>query len=97
MTSNTRRSIILKKTLALAARHGFSGMTTAALAKSMKVSEPVIYQHFNSKSDLIETLVENTISAVMQEFTAVTAYHVDPLEALRGVIQSYPAIAGKFR
>lgn len=97
MTHGNRRTIILKKALGLAARHGFTGMTTAALAKSMRVTEPIIYQHFGSKTGLLETLVKETVDQVTQEFTKVTVNSDSPLESLRAIIKAYPIIAEKFQ
>lgn len=97
MKNTSRKQIIMQKALDLAAKCGFSGMTTATLAKAMKVSEPIIYQHFESKTELFETLLADVISEVTEEFHNTIAEGIDPLDSLRRMVRSYPATAVKHR
>lgn len=56
LSSAERRQMIILKAGILFAKKGFHGVTTKELAKACKVSEPVIYQHFDSKEDIYNEL-----------------------------------------
>lgn len=58
LTSQARRSAILDAAVRLFASKGFRGVTTRALAAEVGVSEPVLYQHFATKSDLYRAIIE---------------------------------------
>jgi len=59
-----RRQAILQAAVHLFARNGFSGTTTRELSQAVGVSEPVLYQHFPSKSDLYKAIIENLMEQV---------------------------------
>ena len=58
LPANERREAILTNAIQLFADKGFRGTTTRELAAAVGVSEPVIYQHFATKSDLYEAILE---------------------------------------
>lgn len=58
MSSAERRSAIVDSAVELFAAKGFRGTTTRELAHSVGVTEPVLYQHFKTKSDLYAALLE---------------------------------------
>ncbi len=58
MTSEGRRAAIMEAAIALFSERGFRGTTTRALAEAVGVTEPVLYEHFKSKRDLFEAIVE---------------------------------------
>lgn len=58
LSSQDRRSAILKSAIQLFAERGFRGVTTRELAAEVGVSEPVLYQHFPSKRDLYTAIIE---------------------------------------
>lgn len=57
MTSEERRAVIMQAAIRLFSERGFRGTTTRALAEAVGVSEPVLYEHFKSKRDLYEAIV----------------------------------------
>ena len=59
LTSLERRQAIIDAALSLFAEKGFRGVTTRELAAAVGVTEPVLYQHFKTKSDLFRALVES--------------------------------------
>jgi AcrR family transcriptional regulator len=65
LSSSERREAIIEAALSLFAEKGFRGVTTRELASAVGVSEPVLYQHFKTKSDLFRALVET--QCVLQE------------------------------
>lgn len=58
MKSEERRAAIVDAAIHLFAEKGFRGATTRELAAILGVTEPVIYQHFETKSDLYRAIIE---------------------------------------
>ena len=65
LPANERREAILTKAIQLFADKGFRGTTTRELAAAAAVSEPVLYQHFATKRDLYEAIIERQSKQVM--------------------------------
>jgi len=59
-----RRQAIIQTAIRLFAQNGFRGTTTRELAQAVGVSEPVLYQHFPSKSDLYKAIIEALMERV---------------------------------
>ena len=58
LTSHARREAILDAAVKLFSEKGFRGVTTRELAAATGVTEPVLYQHFETKRDLYRALIE---------------------------------------
>ena len=58
MKSAERRDAIVHSAIHLFAEKGFRGATTRELAAAAGVTEPVLYQHFRTKSDLYSAIIE---------------------------------------
>src|SRR5215469_10859177 len=59
MKSGERREAIIAAAVRLFSEKGFRGATTRELASSLDVTEPVIYQHFETKRDLYRAIIES--------------------------------------
>lgn len=59
---------VLKTALTLFANNGFHATTTAKIAKAAKISEGTIYKYFNSKDDLLKTLIEPILIETRNNF-----------------------------
>ena len=68
LTGLERKAAIVDVAIKLFSEKGFRGTTTRELAASVGVSEPVLYQHFQTKSDLYSAIIE-TKSGDVQRFT----------------------------
>ena len=55
-----RRKAIVENAAQLFAEVGFRGGTTRELAKRVGVSEPVLYEHFQTKRDLYAAIIEDS-------------------------------------
>jgi AcrR family transcriptional regulator len=64
LSASERREAILQTAIRLFAQNGFRGTTTRELAQAVGVSEPVLYQHFPSKSDLYKAIIETLMERV---------------------------------
>jgi AcrR family transcriptional regulator len=58
MKSGERRDAIIAAAVRLFSEKGFRGATTRELAAALDVTEPVIYQHFETKRDLYRAIIE---------------------------------------
>src|SRR5580700_1643513 len=58
MKSGERRDAIIAAAVCLFSEKGFRGATTRELAAALEVTEPVIYQHFETKRDLYRAIIE---------------------------------------
>jgi AcrR family transcriptional regulator len=59
LTSEERKASIVQAAIRLFGEKGFSGTTTRELASAVGVSEPVLYEHFKTKSDLYTAIIES--------------------------------------
>jgi AcrR family transcriptional regulator len=58
MKGPDRRAAIVDAAMHLFAEKGFHGATTRGLAHSLGVTEPILYQHFATKSDLYRAIID---------------------------------------
>jgi AcrR family transcriptional regulator len=63
MTSQERREAIIDAAVTIFAEKGFRGTTTRELAAAIGVSEPILYQHFNTKRDLYAAIIQTKAQA----------------------------------
>jgi AcrR family transcriptional regulator len=61
MTSSQRREAIVDAAVQLFAQNGFRGTTTRQIAAAVGVSEPVLYMHFETKSELYTAIIEKVV------------------------------------
>lgn len=58
MNAEDRRSAIISAAIRLFAENGFRGATTRQIASAVGVTEPVLYEHFATKSDLYRAIID---------------------------------------
>jgi AcrR family transcriptional regulator len=58
MAGQERRETIVEAAISLFSQRGFRGTTTRELAAAVGVSEPVLYQHFQTKRDLYTAIID---------------------------------------
>jgi AcrR family transcriptional regulator len=85
-----RREQLLRTAVALFAERGFSGTTTATLAKAAGVTEPIIYRHFPSKKDLFISVIERAGEATIELWERELESAKDPAQRLRRLIGANP-------
>jgi AcrR family transcriptional regulator len=61
MSGVERRAAIVQAAIQLFSQKGFRGTTTRELASALGVSEPVLYQHFATKRELYDAIVDRLI------------------------------------
>jgi AcrR family transcriptional regulator len=68
LPSSERRAAIVRAAVELFAQRGFRGTTTRELASAVGVSEPVLYQHFATKRDLYNAIIDHMVAQVSDDF-----------------------------
>ncbi|MEK6702161.1 MAG: helix-turn-helix domain-containing protein, partial [Planctomycetota bacterium] len=92
-----RREQLLDHAADLFSRHGYARATTAELAKSAGITEPIIYRHFASKRDLFIALIERSADRTLAMWETHLAGATDPAERLRRLIGDNPMVADPTR
>lgn len=90
-----RKAQLLEAAAKVFAARGYSGTTTAELAKAAGVSEPIIYRHFDSKRDMFIALVEKTSEETLATWGEALKGVTDPAERLMIIIHANPMVTIK--
>jgi AcrR family transcriptional regulator len=61
LTGAQRRAAIIEAAIDLFASRGFRGTTTREIAAAVGVTEPVLYQHFETKRGLYDAILESMV------------------------------------
>ncbi|RMH14015.1 MAG: TetR/AcrR family transcriptional regulator [Planctomycetota bacterium] len=92
-----RREQLLDCAAKLFAKQGYARATTAQLAKSAGVTEPIIYRHFKSKRDLFVALIERTGRQTLEQWERDLRGATDPADRLRRLIGDNPMVSEEGR
>ena len=85
LSADARREQILDVAIHVFGRAGYYGASMNDIADAAGVTKPVLYQHFDSKSDLYSALLEEVGARLLQSITKETADAVDGREqTIRG-------------
>ena len=77
LTAPARREQILDVALEVFARSGFHGASMNDVADAAGVTKPVLYQHFDSKRELYQALLEEVGSRLLDNISKATAEAID--------------------
>ncbi|MED5371374.1 MAG: TetR/AcrR family transcriptional regulator [Myxococcota bacterium] len=83
---NHGREEILRAALRLFAARGFKGTSTAAIAREVGVSQPLIHHHFGSKEALWQAVVEQSFSRMGEGILEAASGHPPGIERLRALL-----------
>ncbi len=97
LPAEKRREQLLDIASSLFSRSGYARATTAELAKSAGVTEPIIYRHFASKRDLFVALIERTANRTLDHWRQRLADAADPAQRLRRLIGENPMVHDETR
>jgi AcrR family transcriptional regulator len=92
-----RREQLLDRAAELFAQHGYARATTAELAKSAGITEPIIYRHFASKRDLFIALIDRSADRTLKMWEEHLAGATDPAERLRRLVGDNPMVGDATR
>ncbi|MCC7508139.1 MAG: TetR/AcrR family transcriptional regulator [Planctomycetes bacterium] len=92
LSKDDRRLQLLDAAARLFGRSSYGQVTTAELAKSAGVTEPVIYQHFKTKLDLYVALLKRAREVTFERYDQVAARFPTPMLKAIAVIRSHGQI-----
>lgn len=87
-----RREQILRASLELFAEYGYANTTTAAIAERVGVTEPILYQHFKSKKEILMTVLAGTRQKLIQHWQVLVADIDCPLERIEAICSDWPRL-----
>ncbi len=73
-----RRQQIIDVALDLAERDGWAAVTTRRLAQAIDYSQPVIYQHFASRDQLLRAIAIDGFASLADQLQAITTTPISP-------------------
>ncbi len=97
LSASARRAQLLQTAAELFSRRGYARATTAELAKSAGVTEPIIYRHFASKRDLFIALIEQAGEETLAMWKRHLRGASDPAERLTRLLGDNPMVADEGR
>lgn len=86
LTHSERREQIAQAALHLIATQGLSGLSMAALARSVGLVPSAIYRHFRGKEDILDAVVDALRQRLLRNVRRVTEEAEDPLEQLKRLL-----------
>ena len=78
-----RQQQIVDESIKLIDTKGIQGFTIKNLSKEIGISEPAIYRHFESKFDILSTILDSFKQNLVQNQKIFTDISIDPLERLK--------------
>jgi len=84
-----KREQILEAAGELFYQRGYHSTTVDNIAERLSVTKPFIYYHFENKLDILQCLLERTISASLHIFDDIDVEHGQPREALDELIRRF--------
>ncbi len=87
MTS--RQQEIIDKSIEIIAEKGIQGLTIKNLANAINITEPAIYRHFSSKTEILLTMLNN-LDEITFEFTEKNLNkNLPPIKTLEKILIAY--------
>lgn len=90
VATEVRREQITQATFNVIARQGVKGLTVAAIAKKVGISEANLYRHFKNKDDILRQAVENVGAGLLENLRRIQDASTDePLVRLRDLFRMH--------
>ncbi len=84
-----RQKEIIDTAIEIIAEKGIQNLTIKNLSKAIKITEPAIYRHFESKTEILMAMLDN-LNTLTQEFSKeIFNKEIDPIKKLEKIIVSY--------
>lgn len=90
MPAEERRAQILEVASNCFADHGYANTTTARIADSAGITEPVLYRHFASKQDLFVEILQKTLRETMAHFRDIIGLEMSGAEKILTLVSDFP-------
>ena len=89
LSADARREQILDVAIDVFGRSGYFGASMNDIADAAGVTKPVLYQHFDSKSDLYSALIEEVGNRMLEAIAKATANSTDGKQQTELGFQAY--------
>ena len=83
------REVVLDAALTLFAERGYHGTALSEIAEMLQVRTPSLYNHMDSKHELLRSIVDRTTAGVLADFHEVVDPDDPPVEQLRKASEVY--------
>lgn len=77
LSSEERRASIVEAAKKLFAEKGFRGTTTREIAAAVGVTEPILYEHFKTKSDLYAAIIDRCSQQGVEKIVALARKYAE--------------------
>ena len=84
-----RQEEIIEKSIELIAEKGIQGLTIKILAKKINVTEPAIYRHFENKTEILLTMLNNLDEKTNLLYEKINERKTSPLKKLEQSLLVY--------
>jgi len=84
-----KQNAILEGALRVFGEKGFEDATVAAICAEAGISEPTLYEYFESKEDVLFSISELYTRREFERLSEIAHYINDPRERVRAIIQAY--------
>lgn len=84
-----KEKAILEGALKVFGERGFENATVAAICSEAGISEPTLYEYFDSKEEVLFSISELYTRRELERLSELARYIKDPRERLRAIIQAY--------
>ncbi len=92
MGNTDRQKEIVDAALSLISGKGIQELTMKRLAEAVGVSEPAIYRHFASKSDILAAVVDEVVASRSASLGEARSVGLDPAETLVSFFVSHATL-----
>lgn len=82
------KSTIKEVALELFARYGYQSTSISKIAKEAGISKGLIYNYFNSKEELLNTIILEAVETGVQMMDQLIKQYPDPKECLRQIVHA---------
>lgn len=89
LPADERRAVIIDVVIKLAAERNPHGITTAAIAERMGLTQGALFRHFPSKAALLAAVMTWTADALLARLDAAMRDQPSPLEALQAMFLAH--------
>lgn len=89
LPATERQALTVRSVLELAAKQNPQGLTTAAIAAHMNITQGALFRHFRSKEDLWAAVMEWVAGALLGAVHQATCDVKSPMEALEAMFLAH--------
>ncbi len=95
LPAEERRAVIVEAVIALAAEQNPNGITTAAIAKRMGLTQGALFRHFPNKAAVLLAVMDWVTERLLAELDEAIQDAASPLAALRAMFMTHVAFVAK--